>query len=96
MLFLKLKNSRISRKDENYVGEVMEVEKRKYLAIRLKSNQARLKVGAGIELITPEGKKYQTEIKKLQNTLGNDWSGEQMAVINYFGSAIPKSQIYLA
>src|SRR5690606_14113245 len=45
VLFKKLKNSRIIRQDESYVGEVIEAMKGEFLGINLKNPKAKLKVG---------------------------------------------------
>ena len=97
VLFKKLKNHRIQRKDENYIGEVVEILKGEYLAIDIKGS-SRLELNQDLKFITPEGKEMSCKVFFLKDSEFNDCDirekGE-LALINYFGGIWPKSQVYL-
>jgi putative protease len=54
VLFKKLKNTRIQRKDDSYIGEVIEIVKSEYMAIFIKKNS--ISIDDEVSFITPEGK----------------------------------------
>ncbi len=96
VLFKKLKNYRLQRKDESYVGEVLETNKAHYMAILIKKSS--IKLGDELKFITPEGKELVCKVHQLQNSVGVDIekaSVDELCLINYFGSVWPKSQVYL-
>ena len=98
VLFKKLKNYRIQRKDESYIGEVVEIVKSDYMAIQLKSNLD-LNLGQKLKFITPEGKEQSCFVHTLKNSSYADQEvvhKGHLALINYFGGIWPKSQVYLA
>lgn len=98
VLFKKLKNYRIQRKDDSYIGEVIEIVKGDYLAILIKSEQS-LKVDDEIKYITPEGKEYLCKVHFLRDVTYKDVSKKakgELALINYMGGVWPKSQVYKA
>lgn len=96
VLFKKLKNHRIQRKDESYIGEVLEALKGEYLAIQIKSD-IELKLDDHLKFITPEGKEYSCKIHSLKDTSLNDCSKRsknQLAIINFMSGVWSKSQVY--
>ncbi len=72
VLFKKLKNHRIQRKDENYLGEVVEVVKKNYVAILLKNQKEKIYLNDELEFKTPEGKIKTQKIHFLRNALLED------------------------
>jgi len=66
-IFVKLKNHRLQRRDEAFVGTVVDVKKDQYIAIKIENNQSGLKVNSKIEFTTPEGKKKFMPVKSLKN-----------------------------
>ncbi len=98
VLFKKLKNYRIQRKDESYLGEVVEIVKSDYMAILLKSD-LNLKLGQKLRFITPEGKEQSCLVHSLKNSSYIDKDTVEsghLALMNYFGGIWPRSQVYLS
>ena len=97
VLFKKLKNHRIQRKDENYIGEVVEILKGEYLAIDIKGS-SHLKINQDLKFITPEGKEMSCKVFFLKDSEFNNCETREkgeLALMNYFGGLWPKSQVYL-
>jgi len=97
VLFKKLKNYRIQRKDELYVGEVLEAQKSEYMAILIKSH-TKLKLNDQLKFITPEGKEHFCKVHTLKNSSLKDIDHAtygQLALINYMSGVWTKSQVYL-
>lgn len=99
VLFKKLKNYRIQRKDHSYVGEVLEAAKGKYLAVELRSNKS-IKSDDMLKIITPEGVELSLKVHELYNVKMEPQSevnnkGE-LVFINYMRGVWSKSQVYLA
>jgi putative protease len=96
VLFKKLKNHRIQRKDENYLGEVIEVVKGEYLAVELTKN-ASIRLGDHLELKGPEGKDVSMQVFSLRDIALNDIAttdGQKIILINYAGKVLVRSQVY--
>ena len=96
VLFKKLKNNRIQRRDENYIGEVLEVKKGSHQVLKLKG-RAELKKGMDLLFITPEGKELQApvvELKNIQMTPLEKALPDSLAVMNYMRGVWVKSQVY--
>lgn len=95
VLFKKLKNHRIQRKDDSYIGEVIDVIKGRFIIVQIKSGS--LQVGSSIRYITPEGKELESIVERLcdldQKTMESVSVGD-MVMINYRGGILTKSQIY--
>jgi putative protease len=68
VIFKKLKNNRIQRTDSNYLGEVVEVNKKKHIGILVRSKNLSISLGDKIKMITPEGKEKSLELKDLRNS----------------------------
>lgn len=97
VLFKKLKNYRIQRKDESYLGEVIETVKGDYMAIQLKAKLS-LALNTELKIITPEGKDYYCKVHKLLDTSYSAMDSipaGTIALMNYMGGVWPKSQVYL-
>lgn len=97
VLFKKLKNSRLQRKDENYIGEVLEARKSEYMAIHLKG-LFDLKIGDQLKFVTPEGKEHFCKVHNLKDSGFKDQeivSKNKLALINYMSGVWTKSQVYL-
>lgn len=97
VLFKKLKNHRIQRKDNSYVGDVVDVEKSSHMAIMVRSD-VDLKVGDELKFITPEGKEFTCNIHFLNNTKGEpleNVSNGQLVLMNQFKGIWTKSSVYL-
>lgn len=96
VLFKKLKNFRIQRKDDSYIGEVIETAKSEYMAILVKKNT--IKMNDELKFITPEGKELTCKVHFLKDSNNQDIdsaSKDKLCLINYFSGVWPKSQVYL-
>lgn len=69
VIFPKLKNYRLLRSDDCYVGEVADVLKGKYVIVAQKSHTNLLSVGDSVECFTPEGKTLSFQVSEIK-TLG--------------------------
>lgn len=78
IIFPKLKNHRLLRTDDSYVGEVVDVLKGKYLIIAQKSSRNFLKKGEEFLYMTPEGKDLYLKLDKLM-----DLEGEEIEKIEF-------------
>ena len=100
VLFKKLKNHRIQRKDDSggaeFVGEVVDVEKDGHMAIMIKAN-ANLRVDDKLKFITPEGKEYFCNVHYLQNSAGEKLAiakKDQLVLMNRYKGVWTKSIVY--
>jgi len=66
VLFPKLKNSRLQKREGNYIGEVIEAEKSSHLAIFVK-NPKGLKKNDLLKFIHPKGDEIEAQIYSLKN-----------------------------
>jgi U32 family peptidase len=97
VLFSKLKNTRIARADEAYLGEVLDSDKDQYVAISLKAQNKVLSLGDTLRLITPEGRERTLTIKKMRNSRGQDVStlpSGQIAILPWSGGIVRKTIVY--
>lgn len=98
VLFKKLKNQRTQRKDELYVGDVLDVKKKKHIAIMVKSRTVSIKKGDSIILKTPDGKVKTIEISKIHNSSFYEVSQAsfgQICFIQHVSGISVKTNIYL-
>jgi hypothetical protein len=96
VLFPKLKNHRLQKREGDYVGEVMEAEKGSYVAILIKHPRG-LKKTDRLKIIHPEGKVFEVSIFSLKNTaLQNvdEISANSLALIQFVGGVWVKSQVF--
>lgn len=68
VLFKKLKNYRVARNDENFIGDVVEVNKGNHLGIMLRSVNNGIKIDDKIKLLTPDGKTKSVAVKSIKNS----------------------------
>jgi putative protease len=97
VLFKKLKNYRVQRKDEAYIGEVVEIAKPEYMALELKSH-LHLKKDSQLKIINPNGKEFFCKVHFLKDLAFDDLPKThkgQLVLMNYMGGVWPKSQVYL-
>ena len=97
-VFSKLKNQRLLKSDENYMGEVLEVLKDRYLVVGLKNDQIKLKVGQLLKMITPLGEEVHLPVLEIKNSSMKDVEELKcngIALINYVSKSSSKAQIYL-
>lgn len=97
VLFKKLKNYRIQRKDESYLGEVVETRKPSYMAIQLAKTK-KLSLADEVRFINPEGKEYSCKVHELKTTNNEEIKISEkgsLVLMNYMGGVWPKSQMYI-
>lgn len=97
VLFKKLKNMNIQRKDSGYVGEVLEVSKNNYISVYINGKNSELKVGLNYQAITPEGDKVAIspfKISSLEGTQIDKAIENDIVIIPYQKSVVVKSLIY--
>lgn len=70
VLFKKLKNSRIQSRADNFLGEVVDVKKKKHAGVFLRDGMT-LKIGDEITFHTPEGKQKNLKISVMRNGIGD-------------------------
>ena len=96
VLFPKLKNSRLQKREGHYVGEVIEAEKGSHLAIMVK-NPKGLKRSDVLKIVHPKGEEFEARIYSLKNLSMEDVEvipANQMALIQFVGGIWVKSQVF--
>lgn len=96
-VFSRLKNSKILRKDQGYIGQIIGVRKKEHLAIQLKNNEREITVGDVLEVHTPDGKIKKHKIGFLRDSENMDLlSGRknQMVLIDHISGVSIKSNVY--
>jgi putative protease len=98
VLFKKLKNYRLLRKDERFIGDIIEVNKGHHLGIFVRSRTNSLSIGDKIKLITPDGKEKTTQIKSMQKSnhqnIDRAHAGEIVFIPHVSGISV-KTVVYL-
>lgn len=96
VLFGKLKNHRLQKREGDYMGEVLEAEKGQHLAIMIK-NPRGLKVGQRFKIVHPLGKLFEVEVRSLR-TAGlievESLPAQSLALIPFVGGVWAKSQVF--
>ncbi len=95
VLFKKLKNYRIQRKDSSYAGEVLEIQSKSFIALKVKRQT--LHVGDRLKFLTPDGKEKFVDVKSLRDTALNDVveiERDGIAILTYLSGISVKSQAY--
>lgn len=67
ILFKKLKNSRLQDRTDTYLGDIVDVKKKKYLGLHLKAPSLTLKKGNRVRLLSPEGNEKVIVLSSLRN-----------------------------
>jgi putative protease len=97
VLFKKLKNRKIVREDENYLGVVLDVIKKETMGIKLKTCDLELSKGDVIEIHTPEGKIKKSLVDQLFNSKGEDIPKGlpgQIVFMKHIGGVSIRSSVY--
>lgn len=98
VLFSKLKNNRTQRNDNDYIGEIVDVERDKQLTIMVKSKNPQIENMREVKMITPDGKEKIVEIAWAKNSSGENvqkFSQNDLILIPYVRGVSVKTQIYL-
>lgn len=96
VLFKKLKNHRLQERDESFVGEVVDVKKKKHIAVWLKSSTG-LKQGDSLRLLSPEGREKMVTVERMTNGQGEvilKADKGQIAFIPPVGGISVKTMVY--
>ncbi len=97
-IFKKLKNYRIQKIDNGYIGDVLEVKKNEYIAIHIKSNQ-QLKIGDNISILTPDGKNKTSSVSEIKNSTGESIQstrGYKLILLKHISGVSVRSRAYLS
>ena len=96
ILFPKLKNHRLQKREGDYLGEVIEAEKSSHLAIFVK-NANGIKKSDKLKILHPKGEVFETLIYSLKNLSLEevDYVGPQeTALIQFVGGVWVKSLVF--
>ncbi|MBP9679891.1 MAG: U32 family peptidase [Bacteriovorax sp.] len=98
VLFTKLKNKRTQRRDQFYIGEVVDVERDSQIALLVKTDHWSTIKDQSLKLITPEGKEKVVIphwVKTSQGTEILTAKKHDLILIPYVNGVTVKTQIYL-
>jgi putative protease len=96
ILFPKLKNSRLQKREGNYIGEVLEAEKASHLAIMVK-NQKGLKKTDHLKILHPKGEIFKVDIYSLKNLAQEEVDSipcGEIALTQFVGGVWVKSLVF--
>lgn len=96
VLFPKLKNSRLQKREGDYLGEVLEAEKGSHLAIMVK-NKRGLKVTDSLKILHPKGETFEAKVYSLKNLALEDVTeipAGEIAIMQFVGGVWVKSQVF--
>lgn len=98
VLFTKLKNKRTQRQDQNYVGEIVDVERDNQLALLIKTEAFKEKIVPAVFMITPEGKEKTVTLSWVKTSEGDSVEKAEkndLVLIPYISGVTVKTQVYL-
>lgn len=96
VLFPKLKNSRLQKREGDYIGEVLEAEKGSHLAIFIKNPKGLSKTDK-LKILHPKGEIIEAMIYSLRNLSLEEVDhipANQTALIQFVGGVWVKSQVF--
>ncbi|RLA65824.1 MAG: hypothetical protein DRQ89_00290 [Epsilonproteobacteria bacterium] len=97
VLFKKLKNKNLEKGHGHYLGDVIDVRKKKLMGIQFKAPNAELSPGDYLEIRTPEGKIKNIQVKEmLDSTLTplDKVSSGQVFFMSHVGGVSVRSRIF--
>jgi U32 family peptidase len=101
IIFKKLKNNYIHKDGQNYIGEVVESYKGKYLAIKVENNNTIIKSKDKLLIKTPDKVDYELNVNFIKDSFLNEYDDNSFInsngvfLINYMKKISPKSTVYL-
>jgi len=98
VLFVKLKNHRIQRRDPDYIGDVVDAVRGSHLAVMVRSERNALKQGSKIRIVTPDGKEVVAFISRLEDSSHQPIKQRdrgELGLINGVKGVTVRSAIYL-
>ncbi len=96
VLFTKLKNRKIERIDESYIGEIIDVERDKGLCVWVKATEAK-KLPIDVRIITPEGKEKfvsLNQVHKMSGEISDTLATSELFILPFVGGITVKSKVY--
>lgn len=96
VLFPKLKNHRLQKREGDYIGEVLEAEKGSHLAIGVK-NVRGLKKTDKLKIVHPKGDEFEVAIFSLRNLALEEVEyipAQQTALVQFVGGVWVKSHVF--
>ncbi len=96
VLFPKLKNHRLQKREGEYVGEVMEAEKGSHLAIMVKNSRG-LSKNDLLKILHPKGDILEAKVFSLKNAALEEVDhipANKLALMQFVGGVWVKSQIF--
>jgi len=97
VLFKKLKNRQTQRRDEAFVGEIVESLKGQHLLIRMQNRTGGIRVGEHFSVVTPFGKTIEIEaweLKDLEGERVSEVGPGDFAVLPFYAEIPPTSAVY--
>jgi putative protease len=98
VLFKKLKNSRLQDRNEDYLGEIVDVKRKKHLGLLIKSPLNSLKLGDCLRLISPEGNEKVLKVEYMYDALRNEVEeacNGDIVFVSPIGGISIRSMVYL-
>jgi putative protease len=98
VLFDKLKNKKLNKKEDRYLGLVLENYKKRGMVVQFKNSKHVLSVGSKVSIMTPQGDDFELEIEWIENSSGvriHEISGEMVVLINSRNGILSRSVIHL-
>ncbi|MCF8058526.1 MAG: U32 family peptidase [Bacteriovoracaceae bacterium] len=98
VLFKKLKNSRLQDRSGDYLGEIVDVKKKKHLGLLIKSPNNSLKLGDRLRLMSPEGNEKVLTVEYMQDALKNgitEATDGDIVFVSPVGGISIRSMVYL-
>ena len=98
-IFVKLKNYRLQRRDENFVGTVVDVKKDQFIAIKVENKKTELTLNKLLEFTTPEGKKKLMPLKSMKNIALEEITkvqSEKLVLVPHTSGVSVKTRVNLA
>jgi U32 family peptidase len=98
VLFEKLKNKRLNKNEDLYLGLVLENYKKRGMVVQFKSSKHVLSVGTKVQIMTPQGDEFELEIEWIENSRGvrlQEISGEMVVLMNSRNGILSRSVIHL-
>jgi putative protease len=96
VLFPKLKNHRLQKREGDYIGEVLEAEKGSHLAVFVQNSRG-LKKTDKLKIIHPKGEVFEVGIYSLRNLSLEEVDSipsQQTALIQFVGGVWVKSHVF--
>lgn len=97
VLFPKLKNIRLQKREGDFLGEVLEAEKGEHLAILVR-NPRGIRIGDKLRILPPKGEEFFVEVRNLRNSQRTEVESVptgSLALIPYMTGVWVRSQIFL-